>query len=73
MQEVHIRKSWLDSHKRDKAAKYSAHKCTLPTPQTEQRESKIQYCDRSQHKAYLHFLVKFKPTECTKCDVTLRS
>jgi hypothetical protein len=62
MQEVHIRKSWLDSHQRDKAPKYSAHKCTPTTPQPQKRESKIKYKDLSQHKTYLHFLTKFKGT-----------
>jgi hypothetical protein len=29
IQELHIRKSWPESHKRDKAAKLSPYKCTI--------------------------------------------
>lgn len=59
MQELHIRKSWPESHKRDIAAKFSPHKCTIlqhSTSVLKQRMFKYPF----QQKAYLEVIALFE-------------
>lgn len=59
MQELRIRRSWPESHKRDRAAKFSPHKCTILLSSASVLTQNM-FKHFFQQKAYLEVVLLFK-------------